>query len=322
MTIIITGGAGFIGCNFIKYIMKNDSNYVIVCYDNLTYASNTDVIKEWLINKNFFFIKGDVSDREKVFKTFEKFKPDIVVNFAAESHVDRSIENSKLFFKTNIIGTTVLLDACLKFGVKRFHQISTDEVYGDLPLDSANRFFEDSNVSPNNPYSASKASADMIVLSYYKTYGLPVTISRCTNNFGEHQFSEKLIPHTILNALDNKTIPVYGNGLNVRDWIYVQDHCIAIDLILKKGRTGQVYNVAGNNEKQNIEIVKKICKYLNKPEDLIKYVTDRKGHDKKYSVDTSKMYNELGWKPKYNFDTALKDTIDWYVAKQKNVNNF
>lgn len=316
MTIIITGGAGFIGCNFIKYIMKNDPNYVIVCYDNLTYASNTDVIKKWLTNKNFFFIKGDVSDREKVFKTFEKFKPDIVVNFAAESHVDRSIDNSKLFFKTNIIGTTVLLDACLKFGVKRFHQISTDEVYGDLPLDSVNRFFEDSNVSPNNPYSASKASADMIVLSYYKTYGLPVTISRCTNNFGEHQFTEKLIPHTILNALDNKTIPVYGNGLNVRDWIYVQDHCKAIDLILKKGRIGQVYNVAGHNEKQNIEIVKKICKYLNKPEALIKYVTDRKGHDKKYSVDTTKIYNELGWEPKFDFDTALKDTVAWYVSKQ------
>ncbi|MBO7254384.1 MAG: dTDP-glucose 4,6-dehydratase [Clostridia bacterium] len=314
MTIIVTGGAGFIGSNFIFHMIKKYSQYRIICLDKLTYAGNLSTLESVIENPNFRFVKADICDREAVYNLFEEEKPNVVVNFAAESHVDRSIEAPDVFLKTNIIGTSVLLDACRKYGIDRYHQVSTDEVYGDLPLDQPELFFTESTpLHTSSPYSSSKASADLLVLAYYRTYGLPVTISRCSNNYGPYHFPEKLIPLMIVNALKDKPLPVYGEGKNVRDWLYVEDHCKAIDLIIHKGKVGEVYNVGGHNEKQNIEIVKIICKELNKPESLITYVTDRKGHDLRYAIDPTKIYTELGWLPETKFEDGIKKTIKWYL---------
>ena len=280
MNIIVTGGAGFIGSNFVFHMLKKYPDYRIVCIDALTYAGNLSTLAPVMDNPNFRFVKLDICDRAGVDKLFEEEKPDIIVNFAAESHVDRSIENPEIFLQTNIIGTAVLMDACRKYGIKRYHQVSTDEVYGDLPLDRPDLFFhEDTPIHTSSPYSTSKASADLLVMAYHRTYGLPVTISRCSNNYGPYQFPEKLIPLMIANALADKPLSVYGEGLNVRDWLYVEDHCKAIDLIIHNGTVGEVYNIGGHNEMKNIDIVKLICEYLEKPESLITYVTDRKGHD-------------------------------------------
>ncbi len=314
MKILVTGGAGFIGSNFIYYTLKNHPDYDVVCVDCLTYAGNMSTLKEALKNEHFKFYKTNICNREEIDKIFKEEKLDIVVNFAAESHVDRSIENPEIFLKTNIIGTEVLMDASRKYNVKRYHQVSTDEVYGDLPLDRKDLFFtEETPIHTSSPYSSSKAGADLLVLAYYRTYGLPVTISRCSNNYGPYHFPEKLIPLMIVNALHNKKLPVYGEGKNVRDWLYVEDHCSAIDLIIHKGRVGEVYNVGGHNEMANIDIVKLICKELNKPESLIEFVSDRKGHDMRYAIDPTKIHNELGWLPKTKFQDGLKKTIKWYL---------
>ena len=318
MTIIVTGGAGFIGANFIFYMRKNYPEYRIVCLDKLTYAGNLSTLKSVMDKPDFRFVKLDVCDREGVYKLFEEEKPDVVVNFAAESHVDRSIETPSVFLETNILGTGVLMDACRKYGIERFHQVSTDEVYGDLPLDKPDLFFtEETPLHTSSPYSSSKAGADLLVLSYFRTYGLPVTISRCSNNYGPYHFPEKLIPLMIANCLNNKPLPVYGEGKNVRDWLYVEDHCKAIDLILSKGRVGEVYNVGGHNEKRNIDIVKLICKELGKSEDLITFVKDRKGHDMRYAIDPTKIHNELGWLPETKFDDGIKKTIKWYLENRE-----
>ncbi len=298
-------------------MLKNHPNYKIVCLDLLTYAGNLETLESIMDNPNFKFVKGDITDRELVFELFEKEKFDAVVNFAAESHVDRSIENPEIFLKTNILGTQVLMDACRAFDTKRFHQVSTDEVYGDLPLERLDLFFtEDMPIKASSPYSASKAAADLLVLAYCRTYSLPATISRCSNNYGPYQFPEKLIPLVILRALDNKTIPVYGTGENVRDWLYVEDHCRAIDLILHDGTIGEVYNIGGHNEKTNLEVVKTILKELKKPESLITFVKDRAGHDLRYAIDPSKIHKELGWLPTTNFDDGIKKTVRWYLANK------
>ena len=298
MKIIVTGGAGFIGSNFAFHMLKHYPDYRIICADTLTYAGNLTTLDSVMEHSNFRFVKVDICDREGINQLFEEEKPDIVVNFAAESHVDRSIDNPAIFLETNILGAAVLMDACLKYGIKRYHQISTDEVYGDLPLDRPDLLFtETTPLHPSSPYSSSKAAADLLVLSYFRTYGLPVTISRCSNNYGAHQFPEKLIPLMLVNALNDKPLPVYGDGKNVRDWLYVEDHCKAIDLIIHKGREGEIYNIGGHNEMANIDIVKLICKELGKSEDLITYVTDRKGHDRRYAIDPMKIYTELGWLP-------------------------
>lgn len=312
MTIIVTGGAGFIGSNFIFYMLRSYPDYRIICIDKLTYAGNLSTLASIMKNLNFRFIKLDICDRNGVYKLFEEEHPDIVVNFAAESHVDRSIENPEIFLQTNIIGTSVLMDACRKYGNVRFHQVSTDEVYGDLPLESDLLFTENTPIHTSSPYSASKASADLLVMAYHRTYGLPVTISRCSNNYGLYQFPEKLIPLMIINALNDKPLPIYGTGLNVRDWLYVEDHCSAIDLIIHKGRIGEVYNVGGHNEMRNIDIVRLICRELGKPESLVTYVEDRKGHDLRYAIDPTKIYHELGWFPETNLDVGIKKTIQWY----------
>ncbi len=318
MTILVTGGAGFIGSNFIFHMMKSHPSYRIVCIDKLTYAGNLSTLKNILTHPQFRFVKEDICDRAAVDRIFEEEKPDIVVNFAAESHVDRSIEDPGVFLQTNIIGTATLMDACRKYGVSRFHQVSTDEVYGDLPLDRPELLFtEETPIHTSSPYSSSKASADLLALAYYRTYGLPVTISRCSNNYGPYHFPEKLIPLMIINALADKALPVYGDGLNVRDWLYVEDHCKAIDLIVHKGRVGEVYNVGGHNEKKNIEIVKLICAALGKPESLIKHVTDRKGHDMRYAIDPTKIHTELGWLPETKFEDGIKYTIDWYLSNRE-----
>ncbi len=314
MTIIVTGGAGFIGGNFIHYYLKKHSDDRVICLDKLTYAGNLSTLKSVMDNPNFRFVKADICDRKAVEQLFEEEKPDIVVNFAAESHVDRSIENPEIFLQTNIIGTEVLMDACKKYGITRYHQVSTDEVYGDLPLDRPDLFFtEETPIHTSSPYSSSKAGADLLVLAYHRTYGLPVTISRCSNNYGPYHFPEKLIPLMIANALNDKPLPVYGEGINVRDWLYVEDHCHAIDLIIHKGKVGEVYNVGGHNEMRNIDIVKLICKELGKPESLITYVTDRKGHDMRYAIDPTKIHNELGWLPETKFADGIKKTIKWYL---------
>ncbi|MBO5453550.1 MAG: dTDP-glucose 4,6-dehydratase [Clostridia bacterium] len=314
MKLLVTGGAGFIGSNFIYYILDKYTGDEVVCIDVLTYAGNYSTLEEAVKNKNFKFVKGDITDRQLVNELFEAEKFDAVVNFAAESHVDRSIENPEVFLKTNILGTQVLMDACLKYGVKRYHQVSTDEVYGDLPLDRPDLLFtETTPIKTSSPYSASKASADLLVLAYHRTFGLNATISRCSNNYGPYHFPEKLIPLMIINVLNNKPLPVYGKGENVRDWLYVTDHCSAIDLIVRNGRAGEVYNVGGNNEKTNIFIVKTIIKELGASEDLITYVTDRKGHDLRYAIDSTKIQNELGWKPQINFEDGIKKTIKWYL---------
>ena len=306
MNIIVTGGAGFIGGNFVHYMLKKYSDYKIICVDCLTYAGNMETLAPVMGNPNFRFCKVDITDRDTVFGVFEEEHPDIVVNFAAESHVDRSIENPDVFLKTNILGTQVMMDACRKYGVRRYHQVSTDEVYGDLPLDRPDLFFtETTPIHTSSPYSASKASADLLVQAYYRTFELPVTISRCSNNYGPYHFPEKLIPLMIANALNDKPLPVYGKGENVRDWLYVEDHCRAIDLIIHKGTVGEVYNIGGHNEMKNIDIVKIICKALDKPESLITYVTDRKGHDMRYAIDPTKIRNELGWFPETKFADGI-----------------
>ncbi len=314
MTIIVTGGAGFIGGNFIHYMLKTHKDYRIVCLDCLTYAGNMETLASVMDNQNFRFCKVDITDREVVSRVFEEESPDIVVNFAAESHVDRSIYDPGVFLKTNIIGTQVMMDACRKYGIKRYHQVSTDEVYGDLPLDRPDLFFtEETPIHTSSPYSASKASADLLVQAYHRTFGLPVTISRCSNNYGPYHFPEKLIPLMIANALNDKPLPVYGEGLNVRDWLYVEDHCRAIDLIIHNGTVGEVYNIGGHNEMRNIDIVKIICKALGKPESLITYVTDRKGHDMSYAIDPTKINSELGWLPETKFADGIQKTIQWYL---------
>jgi len=318
MTIIVTGGAGFIGSNFVFHMLQVHPDYRIVCLDKLTYAGNLSTLEPVLQQDNFRFVKADICDRQAVDKLFQEEKPDIVVNFAAESHVDRSIENPGIFLETNIMGTAVLMDACRKYGIQRYHQVSTDEVYGDLPLDRPDLFFtEETPLHTSSPYSSSKASADLLVMAYYRTYGLPVTISRCSNNYGPYHFPEKLIPLMIANALADKPLPVYGNGENVRDWLYVEDHCRAIDLIIHNGKVGEVYNVGGHNEKRNIDIVRIICQELGKPESLIVHVEDRKGHDRRYAIDPAKIHRELGWLPETKFEDGIKKTIKWYLEHKK-----
>ena len=314
----MTGGAGFIGANFVYLELKEHPEDRIVCIDKLTYAGNLETLKEALEYPNFRFEKMDICDREAVFALFEEEKPDIVVNFAAESHVDRSIEDPGIFLQTNIIGTQVMMDASRKYGVKRYHQVSTDEVYGDLPLDRPDLFFtEDTPLKTSSPYSSSKAGADLLVNAYHRTFGLPTTISRCSNNYGPYQFPEKLIPLMIANALADKPLPVYGEGLNVRDWLYVEDHCKAIDLIIRQGKVGEVYNIGGHNEMRNIDIVKIICKALDKPESLITHVTDRKGHDMRYAIDPAKIHAELGWLPETMFKDGIQKTIEWYLNNKE-----
>ena len=317
MNLIVTGGAGFIGSNFIFHMLKEYPEDRIICLDKLTYAGNLSTLEPIMDKPNFRFVKMDICDRPAVYALFEEEHPDMVVNFAAESHVDRSILNPEIFLETNIIGTSVLMDACRKYGIKRYHQVSTDEVYGDLPLDRPDLFFtETTPIHTSSPYSSSKAGADLLVLAYHRTYGLPVTISRCSNNYGPYHFPEKLIPLMIINALHDKPLPVYGDGLNVRDWLYVEDHCRAIDLILQKGKVGEIYNVGGHNEMRNIGIVKLICQELGKPESLISYVKDRKGHDRRYAIDPTKIHNELGWLPETKFADGIKKTIKWYLENQ------
>jgi len=314
MKVLITGGAGFIGSNFIFYMRKKSPNYQLICLDKLTYAGNLATLKPVMDDPNFKFIRADIADRKAVYNIFEEEKPDVVVNFAAESHVDRSIENPAVFLETNVMGTQVLLDACRKYGIQRYHQVSTDEVYGDLPLDRPDLFFtEETPLHTSSPYSASKASADLLCSAYYRTYKMPITISRCSNNYGPYQFPEKLIPLMIANALADKPLPVYGEGLNVRDWLYVEDHCAAIDLILEKGEVGQVYNIGGHNEMKNIDIVRLICKALDKSESLITHVTDRKGHDMRYAIDPAFIHEKLGWLPQTKFADGIQKTIQWYL---------
>lgn len=318
MVVIITGGAGFIGSNFIFHYLASHPEDKVICLDKLTYAGNLHTLKNVLNNKNFRFVKLDICNRSGVFELFEQERPDVIVNFAAESHVDRSITDPAVFLQTNIIGVSVLMDACREFGIKRFHQVSTDEVYGDLPLDRPDLLFtETTPIHASSPYSASKASADLLVMAYHRTFNLPVTISRCSNNYGPYHFPEKLIPLMIVNALHDKTLPVYGKGENVRDWLYVEDHCKAIDLIIHKGREGEIYNIGGHNEMRNIDIVKLICKELGKPESLIKFVTDRKGHDLRYAIDPTKIHNELGWLPETSFNEGIKLTIKWYLENRE-----
>lgn len=314
MKLLITGGAGFIGSNFIFYILEKHPEHQLICLDKLTYAGNLETLASVMEHPRFRFIRGDIADRKAVYALFEEVKPDVVVNFAAESHVDRSIETPGVFLETNVMGTQVLLDACRKYGIRRFHQVSTDEVYGDLPLNRPDLLFtEQTPLHTSSPYSASKAAADLLCNAYHRTYGLPITISRCSNNYGPYQFPEKLIPLMIANALADKPLPVYGKGLNVRDWLYVEDHCTAIDLILENGKPGQVYNIGGHNEKRNIDIVKIVLAELGKPESLITYVTDRKGHDMRYAIDPAFIHRELGWLPETRFEDGIRKTIRWYL---------
>jgi dTDP-glucose 4,6-dehydratase len=317
MKLIVTGGAGFIGGNYIHIMLKKHPEDEIICLDALTYAGNLETLEPVMKNPKFKFVKGDIADREFVYDLMEKERPEVIVNFAAESHVDRSIVNPELFLRTNIIGTSVLLDACRKYGITRYHQVSTDEVYGDLPLERRDLFFtETTPLHTSSPYSASKASADLLVLAYHRTYKLPVTISRCSNNYGPYHFPEKLIPLMIVNALNNKPLPVYGKGENVRDWLYVADHCNAIDLIIRKGKVGEIYNIGGHNERCNLDVVKTILKELGKPESLINFVTDRPGHDRRYAIDPTKIHHELGWLPETKFEDGIKETVQWYLENK------
>lgn len=314
MKMLITGGAGFIGSNFVFHMRKAHPDYDLICVDKLTYAGNLATLAPVMEDPKFTFVKADIADRAAMEETFSSLRPDVVVNFAAESHVDRSIENPGVFLETNVMGTQVLLDASRKYGVQRYHQVSTDEVYGDLPLDRPDLFFtEQTPLHTSSPYSASKASADLLCTAYQRTYGMPITISRCSNNYGPYQFPEKLIPLMIANALADKSLPVYGQGINVRDWLYVEDHCRAIDLILEKGKVGNVYNIGGHNEMRNIDIVKIILKELGKPERLITHVTDRKGHDMRYAIDPTFIHQELGWLPETKFADGIHKTIQWYL---------
>ena len=314
MTVLVTGGAGFIGSHFVRYLLDIHPDDRVICLDKLTYAGNLASLSSALENPNFRFVRADVCDVDAVARVFEAEHPDVVVNFAAETHVDRSIDAPDLFLRTNVLGTAVLMDACRKYGISRFHQVSTDEVYGDLPLDRPDLCFtEDSPLRASSPYAASKAAADLLALSYHRTYGLPISISRSSNNYGAYQFPEKLIPLMIANAVGGRSLPVYGDGLNVRDWLWVGDHCAAIDLILRHGRVGEVYNVGGGNEVANIDLVKMICKMLGKSEEIITYVSDRKGHDRRYAVDASKLCRELGWAPEKRFADGLSETVRWYL---------
>lgn len=318
MKVLVTGGAGFIGSNFVFHMLKAHPDYQIVCLDALTYAGNLSTLAPVMENKNFTFVKGDITDRDFIQDLFKREKFDYVVNFAAESHVDRSIEDPGIFLMTNIIGTQVLLDAARAHGLIRFHQVSTDEVYGDLPLDRPDLFFtEETPIRTSSPYSASKASADLLVDAYHRTFHVPVTISRCSNNYGPYQFPEKLIPLIISRALNNENLPVYGTGENVRDWLYVGDHCVAIDLILHHGVDGEVYNIGGHNEKTNLEVVKAILHELEKPESLITYVKDRAGHDMRYAIDPSKTRKELNWEPTILFDEGIQKTVKWYLENRQ-----
>ena len=317
MKIIVTGGAGFIGSVMVQYLVKEYPQDEIINLDKLTYAGNLENLTSVEHEKNYRFIKGDIADRDFIFSLFEQEKPDVIINFAAESHVDRSVEHPEEFVRTNVVGTTTLMDACRTFGIGRYHQVSTDEVYGDLPLDRPDLFFtETTPLHASSPYSAAKASADMCVMAYHRTFGLPVTISRCSNNYGQYQFPEKLIPLMISRALNDQELPVYGDGANVRDWLHVEDHCKAIDLIVRHGREGEIYNIGGHNERTNLQVVKTILEALGKPESLIKYVKDRPGHDRRYAIDPAKLEEELGWEPVYNFDTGIKQTIQWYLNNQ------
>lgn len=315
MKLLITGGAGFIGSNFVRYMVNKYPEYQIVNLDLLTYAGNLENLKDIEDKPNYTFVKGDIADRPFIQALFEKEKFDYVLNFAAESHVDRSITNPEIFVQTNIQGTLCLLDAAKAIGVKKYLQVSTDEVYGTLG--ATGYFTEETPLAPNSPYSASKTGADLLVRAYHETYGMPINITRCSNNYGPYHFPEKLIPLMIINALHDKDLPVYGDGLNIRDWLHVEDHCQAIDLVLHKGRIGEVYNVGGNNERTNIDIVKTILAHLGKPESLIKFVKDRPGHDRRYAIDATKLRTELGWEPKYTFETGIKQTIDWYLNNQE-----
>lgn len=316
-SILVTGGAGFIGSNFIYYMQRKHPDCRLVCIDALTYAGNLYTLDE-ARKGNFRFVLGDITDRKAVFALCEEEKFDAIVNFAAESHVDRSIENPEVFLKTNILGTQVLLDACNKYKIPRYHQVSTDEVYGDLPLDRPDLFFtETTPIHTSSPYSASKASADLLVMAYHRTFGTPATISRCSNNYGPYQFPEKLIPLMIAKALSDEKLPVYGEGLNVRDWLYVDDHCKAIDMILENGRIGEIYNIGGHNEKANIDVVRTILKAVGKDESLITYVKDRPGHDMRYAIDPTKIHNELGWEPETLFNEGIQKTIDWYLNNRE-----
>ncbi len=322
MVFLITGGAGFIGSNFLNKMVNKYPNDFYICFDKLTYAGNLSNLDKIKNNPNFKFIKGDITSVDDVENVFRNFKIDYVINFAAETHVDRSIDNPNIFLNTNVVGVSTLLNACKKFGIKRYHQVSTDEVYGDLPLNKPGLLFkEDSPLKPSSPYSASKASADLLCLAYYKTYNLPVTISRCSNNYGPYQFLEKLIPLMIDKAKNNEKMPIYGDGLNVRDWLYVDDHNFAIDLIVRNAKDGSIYNIGGNNEKNNLYIVKKILKELNKNESLICFVEDRKGHDRRYAIDSSKLQKELGWEPKTSFEEGIKRTISWYLNNPKRIDD-
>ena len=314
MKIIVTGGAGFIGGNFCHYMVNTYPEDKIICIDKLTYAGNMETLAPVMEKENFAFYKADIADRTAIFDIFEKEHPDIVVNFAAESHVDRSILDPEIFLRTNILGTGVMLDASREYGIKRYHQVSTDEVYGDLPLDRPDLFFtEETPLHTSSPYSASKASADLLVLAYVRTYGLPCTISRCSNNYGPYHFPEKFIPLMIANVLNDKKIPVYGKGENVRDWLYVEDHCIAIDQIIRRGTAGEIYNIGGHNERSNLEVAKTVLKELGKSEELIEYVTDRPGHDRRYAINPEKIHKELGWLPKTPFEEGIQKTITWYL---------
>lgn len=317
MNIIVTGGVGFIGGNFCHYMSNKYKEDTILCIDKLTYAGNMETLAPIMELPNFKFFQADIADREAIYKIFEEEKPDIVVNFAAESHVDRSITDPEIFLRTNVIGTGVMLDACRKYGIKRYHQVSTDEVYGDLPLDRKDLFFtEETPIHTSSPYSASKASSDLLVQAYARTYSLPCTISRCSNNYGPYHFPEKFIPLIIANALNDKPLPVYGKGENIRDWLYVEDHCIAIDLIIRKGTEGEIYNIGGHNEKTNLEVVKTVLSELGKPESLITYVSDRPGHDRRYAIDPAKIHHELGWLPATPFEEGIKKTVHWYLENR------
>ena len=322
MKILVTGGAGFIGSNYLHYVVNKYPEDEFVCLDALTYAGNYENLLPIADKKNFKFVKGDITDKEFVDKLFEEEKFDAVINFAAESHVDNSIKNPSVFLTTNIIGTQTLMDASRKYGVKRYHQVSTDEVYGDLPLDRKDLLFTEENpIHTSSPYSASKASADLLVMAYYRTFGFPATISRCSNNYGAYQFPEKLIPVVISKALNDENVPVYGKGENVRDWIHVHDHNVGVDMILRNGKIGEVYNLGGHSERTNLEVVKIILKQLGKPESLITFVTDRPGHDLRYAIDSTKVEKELGWDRTYTFEEGIKDTIDWYVNNQEWIND-
>ncbi len=318
MKILVTGGAGFIGANFCEYELTRHPEDEYVCLDALTYAGNLASLETAAAAPNFTFVRGDIADRGCVNALFEREKPDVVVNFAAETHVDRSVTDPEVFLRTNVLGTQALMDACRAYGIRRFHQVGTDEVYGDLPLDRPDLFFtEETPLTASSPYSASKAGADLLVMAYARTFGLPVTVSRCSNNYGPYQFPEKLIPLMISRALADQTLPVYGKGENVRDWLYVEDHCAAIDLIVRRGRNGEIYNVGGHNERANIDVVKTILRELGKPESLITFVTDRPGHDRRYAIDPAKISQELGWQPQTKFEDGMRRTVRWYLDHRK-----